>query len=1217
MPTYFQRPENALKRANEFIDVGKKQPALDALYDVIKSKKHRTWQKIHEPIMKKYLELCVDLRKSHVAKEGLYQYKNICQQVNIKSLEDVVRQYLSLAEERTEQARSSSQQAVLDIDDLESEIYTPELLLLSAVSGEDIQARHDRLMLTPWVKFLWESYRQCLDLLRNNSRVERLYQDIAQQAFQFCLKYSRKTEFRKLCDNLRSHLQQVLNRHQTQSTAINLNNADSQQLFLETRLVQLDSAITMELWQEAYKAVEDVWQLMNLSKKPPKPQLMANYYTKLGMVFWKSGNQLFHASALHRLFHLSKEQRKNLSQDELQKMASQVVLATLSIPISTPATEFDKLLDMEGVSMEKARRLATLLGLQGLPTRASLIKDMVRSGVLQHVHPQLQGLYEWLEVEFHPLKLSSRVANVFNFILSAKELELSQYVPALQNVTLMRLVQQVSQVYQTIQMSRLVALAPFATSFQLERVVVEAARNGDLKVRLDHCTKSLRFGEEVGLFSSEEITESEGPTLQPLQSEQFNRQLVQMSVALNMAVSVIQPPHLMKEHEDLKTGCVAAYRKSARQEHLHILARQRTIEERKEKLENLNMQREEEEKRAQEEQLRAQKEAEEARLAQEAQERERQRRLQERREIQRKQVQERLDILRKSSLGARALKDIDLEDIDELDPDAIMQKQVEQLEKEKRELAEKLKAQEKKVDHFERAKRLEELPALTKAHQELLEERRLTWDQQEQERITNMTEERQLALQHKHRMACMMEDKDKFINMLKDSRKSVFKDKIATFNAHLATERKKRLAQRKEQRKDERRRKWLEEKEEEEQRRRDEELIREREQKEAEEQEKREKEEEAYRAKLAQLEAMAEKQRQREREIEEREAKRKQELQEEESGKSRDAGRDDWRAKDGMGGRDEGSWRRRTEEAPRSRDMEPQGEDRSPAKEPWRPSGRASWRDRERDGGIRDRPDGRFPADDGGPRRDDWERRGPPADRDRRPPYEDGERRPMPDDRDRRGPPDDRWSRDGDRRPPPREDRDDWRRGGPPERSWRQDGPGRDDRDDWRRDGPRRDDRGPPERRRPPPRDDRDRRPQDDDSNWRRGERAPPPDDRERWGGRDDRGPRPSADKWRDRDDRFGDDRGPPRGFDRDNRGPPSRGYDREDRGFPSRGYDRDDRGPPSRRFERDDPRGTPNRGFDRDDRREKGDEPEGGMKKEKDKWRSETDDDGWTTVRR
>ena len=76
----------------------------------------------------------------------------------------------------------------------------------SAVSGEDAQDRSDRVILTPWVKFLWESYRQCLELLRTNSRVEKLYHDTAQHAFKFCLKYARKTEFRKLCENLRSHL---------------------------------------------------------------------------------------------------------------------------------------------------------------------------------------------------------------------------------------------------------------------------------------------------------------------------------------------------------------------------------------------------------------------------------------------------------------------------------------------------------------------------------------------------------------------------------------------------------------------------------------------------------------------------------------------------------------------------------------------------------------------------------------------------------------------------------------------------------------------------------------------------------------------------------------------------------------------------------------------------------------------------------------------------
>ena len=66
----------------EFIDVGKEASALDALYEVIKSRKHRTWQKVHEPIMTLYLKLCVDLKKSHVAKEGLFQYRNICQQVS-------------------------------------------------------------------------------------------------------------------------------------------------------------------------------------------------------------------------------------------------------------------------------------------------------------------------------------------------------------------------------------------------------------------------------------------------------------------------------------------------------------------------------------------------------------------------------------------------------------------------------------------------------------------------------------------------------------------------------------------------------------------------------------------------------------------------------------------------------------------------------------------------------------------------------------------------------------------------------------------------------------------------------------------------------------------------------------------------------------------------------------------------------------------------------
>ena len=71
--------------------------------------------------------------------------------------------------------------------------------------------------------------------------------------------------------------------------------------------------------QEAYKAIEDIHNLMSLSKKSPMPKTMANYYQKLALVFWKAGNYLFHAAALFKLFQLSKEMKKNMSAEELQR----------------------------------------------------------------------------------------------------------------------------------------------------------------------------------------------------------------------------------------------------------------------------------------------------------------------------------------------------------------------------------------------------------------------------------------------------------------------------------------------------------------------------------------------------------------------------------------------------------------------------------------------------------------------------------------------------------------------------------------------------------------------------------------------------------------------------------------------------------------------------------------------------------------------------------
>lgn len=103
-------------------------------------------------------------------------------------------------------------------------------------------------MLAPWLKFLWESYKQCLDLLKNNNRVEKIYQEVAQMGFRFCRQYNRRPEFRKLCDTIRTHYTQC-QRYGQQANGINLQLPETQALYLETRLVQLDTAIDMELWQ--------------------------------------------------------------------------------------------------------------------------------------------------------------------------------------------------------------------------------------------------------------------------------------------------------------------------------------------------------------------------------------------------------------------------------------------------------------------------------------------------------------------------------------------------------------------------------------------------------------------------------------------------------------------------------------------------------------------------------------------------------------------------------------------------------------------------------------------------------------------------------------------------------------------------------------------------------------------------------------------------------
>jgi len=729
----FTKPENALKRANEYEAIGNKAGALNLLHEVLSQRKVRTWAKSYETIMIRYIDLCVELKDHHRTKDGLHQYRNLSQAQAPGSLEVAITHLMDSAEAKLTAAASSAAAAVEEaerVTDLEQGA-SPEALMMSTMTEEGDRQRNERKLLVPWLVFVWETYRSVLDILRSSSKLEVVYHATANRAFEFCDKFKRKVEFRRLCEMLRSHLGSLA---KAGLGPVPVNDKrlrgwdgwtdDSIELHLQTRFKQLEVTTKLELWTEGFRTVEDIHAIMHINpKKPPKSRVMANYYEKLIKIFWVSENHLFHAYAWFKYFTLSEAYNTKMTAEERTSMASNVLLAALAIPgeASSGAEGVEGLsgkdaamaIDEVAVSaaLLKNQHMAALLGFHSNPSRAALMADLHHRKILDVAKPEVARLYHTLEVDFSPLELV-QVA-VPDLRLVGGDPALAHLVAPLTKLCVLRLLRQLSSVYHTVNVAHFLGLCKDLdlTPDEIEKMIVVAVRAKALPgVRLDHKTACLRFGEVV------------------LESDRMKNQLATLAHQLKKVVSIVDPAAARAGSGAASTNgpggesrvaFFEAVRGGTEREHVATLNRKNIIERRKEDAERREKEAERLAEIAAAEAERVRKAQEALRVAEEAKERERKKRVQIAEDLRLIETKKMLD-----KVGASADLKGDLRSLTEKDTDALMAKAAEAQDKK---LEEALKAkgeQLKRLDYVTRAVRDTEVPLLEeKRKRDLIEER--------------------------------------------------------------------------------------------------------------------------------------------------------------------------------------------------------------------------------------------------------------------------------------------------------------------------------------------------------------------------------------------------------------------------------------------------------------------------------------------------------------
>eukprot|EP00579_Thalassiosira_antarctica_P010237 CAMPEP_0201909596 /NCGR_PEP_ID=MMETSP0903-20130614/1299_1 /ASSEMBLY_ACC=CAM_ASM_000552 /TAXON_ID=420261 /ORGANISM="Thalassiosira antarctica, Strain CCMP982" /LENGTH=1015 /DNA_ID=CAMNT_0048444135 /DNA_START=102 /DNA_END=3149 /DNA_ORIENTATION=- len=796
--SFLNKPENALRRATELHAIAQPQAALSLLHEILSSRRHKTWSPTYEKIIIFYLDLCLDLGRAREAKDGLHQYRNLSQSQAPGSLEGVIRHLIEKAEKKCRDAKEMAEKGdytpktdvkvengetpkeqTAEDDDMDLYNGNPQSILLSTMSTDPEKAQRETAMLFPALKFLWEVYRAVLDILKSNSKLERLYHGAAVAALRFCAEYKRRVEFRRLCDMMRMHMGNL-----TKYGGVNVarfedggkNNkvrgwegwtAESIELHLQTRFAQLDTSTTLRLYTEGFRTVEDIFNILQISKTrrkipgsntpPPKAKIMAAYYEKLTNLFWVSENYLFHAFAWYKYYSLCKEYNRGMSPEMKEQQASAVLLAALCIPTSEKGRDGGGAIQStveDDIAKEKMARMATLLGFHTTePSREAILAEIRSKNIMEDVPEYIRDFYVILEDSTDPLDMVAKAKTLLDALRAetgvtsddakaagaegeeevvAEDHTLAKYVQPLTNVLILKLIFNLSAAYHTISLDHVKNLTSGlgVTFEQMEKSIVLSTHARALSVRIDHRLGCIRFGSAA------------------LESDQMRGQLSTLAKRLTTACTIISPPEdngaaLLAD----RATTYAGVRSALESEHIATLERRVVIEKRKEEAERVVQDRLRKEAAARKAEELARKAEEDRRLV-------REQKLREREKLQK--IQEEMDALEKkrylTAMG-RSTENMTAEQLREVDTAALAKEHAEKAFKEKEEAERKVRESAKQLDYLVRAVRIEELPQIKSSFDTRMKEDRQRYEEEVVVRATQEKEQWESDVTEKAKLA--------------------------------------------------------------------------------------------------------------------------------------------------------------------------------------------------------------------------------------------------------------------------------------------------------------------------------------------------------------------------------------------------------------------------------------------------------------------------------